>query len=131
MRISLDDTLYEKLSAYADAVKLPPDKFIARQLARFVDYPVSQRLVVLTKEPLHELETLLGGPQLRTPEQVVERVKAYSSVYLGEIRLPLTPAQLEEIAYRAEKQGKTPQAVMEDLVAQLLPLLFHDTVGTR
>lgn len=131
MRITISDEVYESLSAHARAAKITPDLLIERQLARFAGYPVTQRLVILTRDSLHQIELLLGGGQIQSPEALVARVRSHATVSFGEVDLALSPAEKEEIQHRAQKQGKAVQQVLEDLAAQLKESMFHETIPYR
>ncbi len=45
---------------------------------------------------------------------------------LGEIVLPFNPAALSELKYRAQKRGKTPEALLREVIKKLSPeILLH------
>ncbi len=131
MLVKIDDDLAARYDLVAQEYKQPLAQVIERQLARFADYPATLRVVVLSRDPLQQIEQLLGGGQLTTPEQLVARVRDYASITLGKIELDFTPAQKQEIAHRAAKHGKSPKEIVQDLVLQVTNTLFWDTVPTR
>jgi len=132
MIVKIPDELAEQLrDANPDAAKLPIDTLVAKQLARFASHPITTRVVLLSPEHLLRLETLLGGAQLQTGADVIARAEAYSQVKLGTVVIPLTPAEKEELAYRAKKQGKPVGELMRELIQQLHTSLFNDTVPVR
>ena len=127
MVISIDDKLYARYKEAADSVKFPggTEALIVRQLARMSDYAASARLIILDKAPLQQIEVALGGGSLRSADDLVERIKAYASISLGGVRMDLSPAQLEEVAYRAQKLGKAPDEMLKEMVQQIEGLVFH------
>ena len=130
--LKLDDDLLAQYDAYAQDSHLPVATVVERQLARFVDHPPGAgRVVVLAGLALERLETLLGGGQLTSAGALVARVDSYAKITIGRITLDFTPAQKEEIAHRAQKQGKTPDAVVQDLVAQITDSLFWSPTPSR
>lgn len=131
MYVSLPDPLALKYQQAADAAKIPLEQLLVRQLERFGDTPVSERLLVIKGPELEALETTFRGGQIRTPQDLVKRVHAWAGITIGGIRLDFSPAQLEEIGIRAAKQGKTPKEIVQDIVAQLQDQFFWTPVVTR
>lgn len=129
--ISLDDAIVAKYLAHAQATRLPIAKLLERQLDRFSDTPITQRLVVLTGDHLQQIETALGGGSLTDSADLLRRVHRWAGITIGDIRLDFSPAQLMEIQVRAAKQGKTPEAIAQDIVAQLQEQFFFGPVVVR
>ena len=122
MRVDLSDDLCDRYLAHSPTIPLP--QLLERQLARFADYPSTIRVVPLAREPLQQIEHLLGGGQIKTPQDLVDRVRSYASIRLGEITLDLSQAQKAEITHRAEKRGLTPEAVIREMVDIVLEEIF-------
>ncbi len=131
MQIKIDDDLAARYDHIAQESKQPLQQVIERQLARFADYPSTIRILPLAREHLQQIEHLLGGGSITAPEQLVSRVRAYASLTLGTITLDLTPAQKEEIAYRAKKRGITPDAVAREMVEIVLEQIFEAVTPYR
>lgn len=129
--VQLDDRLIARYHAHAEAAHIPLEKLLARQLARFADTPITQRVLALTGEPLEQIDQLLGLGATATPEALLAAIRAFAGITIGDIRLAFSPAQLDEISHRAAKQGRTPQAVVEDIVAQLESNFFYAPVVQR
>jgi hypothetical protein len=121
--VSIPDRYHQQLTALATA-KLPVDKLVVRQLERFAAVPPTARVVVLHGQALQDLEETLGGGPLQSGEDLLERIHQRAGVTLGDIRLSFSQPQLEEIQRRAEKTGRTPQDLLQDLVAQVSRDLF-------
>src|SRR6266851_6684321 len=124
MQIKLDDDLAARYQLLADQCTQPLTVVIERQLARFADYPPTLRVLPLAKAQLQEIEHLLGGGQITSAQALVDRVRSYASVTLGGVVLDLSHSQKAELAYRAQKRGMPPDAVVKELVDVILSQLF-------
>ena len=131
MLIKLDDDLVARYDAIAAECKQPLAQVLERQLARFADYPPTQRAIILGRDHLQQVEKLLGGGQIQSPAALEARVRSYASVSLGKVVLDFTPAQKAEIAHRAEKRGMTPAAVAQELVHLVLDQAFDAVTPYR
>lgn len=131
MLVKLDDDLMAKYDQFAQESRQPLATIVERQLARFSSYPPSARMVVLSRETLQEVETRLGGGQIQTPSALLDRIRQFAQLKFGSIEIPLTPAQKDEVLARAAKQGKSPEAILRDLVDQITEQLFYGPVPTR
>lgn len=131
MIITLPDAIAFKYQTAAAQARVSLEKYLERALARAADIPLGQRVIVLSGDSLAEVDQLLGIGSTASPEALLAAIRAWAGITIGDIRLTFSPAQLEEVAYRAARQGKTPEAIVQDLVAQLQDGLFHGTVPTR
>lgn len=131
MLVQIDDAVALRYQQAADKARVPLAKYLERQLTKFGEIPVGQRVLVLTGEGLEEVDRLLGLGSTQNPIAFLAAVRNWAGITIGGIRLDFTPAQLAEIAYRAEKQGKTPEDVVRDIVEQMNHQFFTDTVPTR
>jgi hypothetical protein len=131
MQIKLDDDLAARYQAIAEDCKQPLSVVIERQLARFVDYPPTVRALVVGREPLQQIEALLGGGQILSPQILVDRVRSYASVTLGKVVLDLSHAQKSEITHRAQKRGISPDVVVKEIIDLLLDQMFDAVTPYR
>lgn len=131
MLIQLDDVIALKYQQAADRAKVPLGKLLERQLARFASVPVGQRVLVLTGDPLEQMDRLLGLGSTKDPAALLGAVQAWAGITIGDIRLEFSPSQLAEIQHRADKQGKSPEAIVQDIVSQLEQAFFHEPVVAR
>jgi hypothetical protein len=131
MLVQIDDQLCAKYQAHAATAHIPLPKLLERQLARFADTPITQRVLALTGEDLQTLDTLLGVGSSVDARSLVRAVRAFAGITIGGVTVDFSPAQLAEIQHRAEKQGKTPEAVVQDIVAQMTDMFFWDVIPTR
>ena len=129
MLVKIDDDL---AAAYAGMVRsLDTSTIVERQLARFIEYPPTVRVLPLAHDHLQQVEHLLGGGSIKSPEDLVERVRSYASVSLGKITLDLSVGQKAEIVHRAAKRGISPEAVMKEMVDIVLDEIFQSVTPYR
>lgn len=60
--------------------------------------------LVLSTETRAQVETLLGPGSTRSSDEFLLALKRLARIHCGEIDLPFTPAQVEELKARADKQ---------------------------
>lgn len=131
MLIQIPDEIALQYQTAADRARVPLAKLLERQLARFASVPVGERVLVLCAEPLEQIDRELGIGATRDTTALLSAIRSWAGITIGDIRLQFSPAQLAEIAHRAEKQGKTPEAVVADIVSQLEGAFFHEPVVAR
>lgn len=129
--VKLDDDLLARYDQIALDFKQPLAQVLERQLARFAEYPPTVRIVPLTRESLQQVERLLGGGQIQTAQQLVDRVRAYASVTLGKIEVDFSPAQKAELVHRATKRGVAPAIVVQELLDLFLDQVFDAVTPYR
>jgi hypothetical protein len=129
MHVKIDDDL---AAAYAKMSRtIPVETLLERQLARFMDYPPTIRIMPVGGDDLQQLEHLLGGGSIKSPADLVERVRSYASITLGKITLDLSTAQKIELAHRAAKRGISPEAVAKELVEIITEEMFASVTPYR
>jgi hypothetical protein len=79
----------------------------------------------LTPLQVAVLETALGVSVPLTPATLVARVEAVTAVSIGDVRIPFTPGQLQELSHRAQKRGRTLDQEIRAVVARISDELFH------
>ena len=131
MLVKLDDDLMARYDQAAQLLKQPLAQVVERQLSRFADFPPTTRTIVLAGRDLEEIEKRLGRGQIQSPKQLVERVTDYAKITLGKIELELSASEKQELVYRAQKQGKPPEAIVQELVEQLKTDLFWQPTPVR
>jgi hypothetical protein len=104
---------YEKEAANRDR---PIESILEGRLTRSTLLDPRHRYVILVGDSLARVESATTKLPLSTPEAVASAVERVARVQFGDHRLELTPGQLEEIAWRAHKQGKT--------ISEMLALAF-------
>jgi len=131
MLIQLDDAVALRYQRAADTARVPLDKFLARQLARFADTPVTERCLVLAGPQIEALDRLLGFGACRDTAMLLSAIATWAGITIGDVRINFTQGQLDEIARRAERQGKSPTAIVQDIVDQMAWRFFDEAVVAR
>ena len=131
MLVQIPDEVALRYQAAADATRQPLQKILERQLTKFAAVPTHGKLLVLSGTALDRLDQLLGLGATTSAEAFVRAVEGWAGITIGGIRVDFPPAQLAEIQHRAEVQGKTPEAIVEDIVAQLSREFFNSPVVAR
>lgn len=76
-----------------------------------------QRYLIVEGKSREQLEALLGGLPLVSVRDLTEKVRRLARIKFGDHVIELSPGQMEEMAWRAKKQGKT--------VAELIRLTYE------
>lgn len=121
--LTVPDATYEHYADYAAQLggKASVEDILAAQLEAFSKVRPTDRIVVVDTRSRDRLESMLPGGSIRDAADLVARVDRLAKVEVGEIRVPFTPRELEELAYRARGQGRP----IRDLVADAVQS-FHD-----
>lgn len=106
--LQLDDELAQH---YLDEVNVPSERTIesilADRLARAVQLHPDRPYVIVTDNDLTLVEKELGGLPIRSCQTLLDRLKRLAKIRFGDHAMELTAGQMEEIAWRSVKQGKT------------------------
>lgn len=116
MRITIPDPLADVYQAIADRQGRSLDAVVEAQLARFQHCPPGERTVAIK---LEAAEAILGGLPLRDGPDLLKRMQALTGVTFHGVRLDFTPGQLSELARRAEREGKSVEALAQGIIEQL------------
>jgi hypothetical protein len=111
-RVTIPDHLFEHYQAIADRQGRPLDAVIEAQLSRFQHCPPGERTLAMNVE---KVEKVLGGTPIRDGQDLLTRLEHLAGITFHGIRLDFSPAQLEELARRASREGKS----VEELAAQI------------
>ncbi len=101
--ITLPDDLAAQYAADAVAHRMPLEDLLARQLTPFSG--LTDRTLVLSSADLSLLTERLGTFIISDAADLVRKVTALRDLKVGEVRVNLAPAQIEEIRVRADKNG--------------------------
>lgn len=127
MKVTLDipDELYSQFSTLAESDSL---ERISDLMKTYLEYfvKIDPRAPYLIVDPVSrgKLEEILSGGDIKSPTDLVQRVDHLSRMEIGGVRIPFTPAQIEEMKYKAERNGDTLQAYTEKLVSQMGQMFF-------
>jgi hypothetical protein len=110
--LNLPDDLYALYAEEAQARstggrKVTVEHLLLGRLQLAVTLDPTQRHLLVHAPTLERLEQKLGGGHVRSETQLADRVERLARVRFGDYEIQLTPAQYEEIAFRANKQGRT------------------------
>lgn len=87
--------------------------------------PASGRFFVVTGADLGVLEEILGGGSITSSADLRAKVERLAGISFQHIRLQFTPGQLEEMQRRAERQGRTVEALVEMMVPRIHEQFFN------
>lgn len=124
MRITIPDDVVVVYEEMAAAQGRPVEAVVADQLTRFAALVPGTRAVVLGDAHCARLAAALAVEQIRDADHLVARAEAYGAVRFEGIALRLTPAQREELVRRAERQGRSVKALVQEIANRLLVDFF-------
>jgi hypothetical protein len=79
----------------------------------------------LSRAECNTIEEITGLGTTRTPADLVKAVERLASIRIGDVRLPFTPGQLEELQHRARKRGHSVEQEMRAVVGRIEDELFY------
>lgn len=82
------------------------------------------RTLTLTGQERDRLELTTGVGSTRTAADLITAVERLASISIGTIHVDFTPGQLEEIAHRAKKRGRTVGQELKAVVDRIKEDLF-------
>lgn len=85
---------------------------------------VDPRALTLTGQERDRLEATTGVGSTRTTTDLLIAVERLAAISIGSIHVDFTPGQLEEIAYRAKKRGRTVEQELRAVVDRIKEDLF-------
>ncbi len=129
MRVTLPDAVTDLYQAYADKQGKPLDVILADRLKRTASVAPGTRVVFVSGAALEAIETRVGGGQITTAEELRTRIDRLASISFMGRDLQLSPNQLEELAKRAERQGKSIDDLILDIWRTLRDDFFYSQGG--
>jgi hypothetical protein len=129
MRITVPDPLADQYADGAKVANMTAEEAMVRQLQRTVGVAPSGRQVVLGASQLEYLERRCGGGPITRADEVVARVARLASISFMGIDLLLSPGQLEELAFRASRQGKPMETLVKEIADRLVTDFFYSSGG--
>lgn len=113
VQLRIDDDLIEEYKGeVSESTSL--EMILADRLKRALVMIPNSRYIVLADRARDQMEQLVGGGSLRSADDLLLRVRRLANVKFGDHELDLTPGQMEEIAFRAKKMGKSVEAVVKE-----------------
>lgn len=109
MRVTIDlhDDLADHYRREGDDRCVPLESVIEGRLGAATRLDPRNRYLILDQPVLGELEKKVGGGHLQDNGDLLGKVQRLAQIRFGQHTLELTPGQLEEIAWRAGKQGRS------------------------
>ena len=123
-----------RLSSGEEIAAAPGDWIVANQRTLLAVVPartfpapyelVDPAALTLSNADRTALESTLGLGATQTPAALVAAVSRLARLRVGEVEITFTPGQLEELAHRAEKRGRSLQAEIEAVVDRIREEIF-------
>ena len=129
MRITIPDDVADPYLAFADAASVPLDEVITQQLKRFAHLHPREKAIVVPAKIHADLAAALGHLPLRDAADLLTRIKAHGQITFESLDIGLTPTQKAELAYRAERQGKTVDYLLAEMAGAFLQDFFYASGG--
>lgn len=120
LQIQIPDAVYETYASYAAPLqgRATIEEVISSQVERFAAVKATDRILVVDSKNRAALETLLNqGASINSPTDLVARVDRLARIEVGEVRVPFTASELEELSYRARNQHRPIAELVADAVA--------------
>ncbi len=125
MRVTIPDELADAYQAYATQQGIALDEVVAKQLKRVQTVTPGSKVVILGAKHLDYLAEKLHGGDVMSAEDLVTKVDRLAGISFQGIDLLLTPAQLEEVAHRAARQGKSVDQLVHEMWEHVSVNLLH------
>lgn len=119
MRITIPDAIIDHYQAHADRQGRTLDQTVTAQLARFRELPPGAPAVIVGGDLLARIETYLGAGPIADGTDLAAKVERLAGVTFHGVHLDFSPSQLEELKYRAERQGRTVESLCVEIVKQM------------
>lgn len=126
MQISVDlpESLLITVTDDANRLNCSPQTILAQYLAAGMQIQLGGRAVVLQGKALESLEHRFGHGQISSAADLVAKIEKLARIEFGSHEITLTPAELEELTWRAHKQGKTIGQLVEATWQNMNQLFF-------
>lgn len=130
IRVQITEDAHTRLEAEARRWRQPFERLLQAVFQRGLEVPVQGRYVIVSGAQLETLEAILGGGALTSPQDLQQKVERLAGISMEHLRLPFTPGQLETIADKAQREGVSPQVLIERAAPQVYRQFF-DLLGGR
>lgn len=124
-RVTIPDDLFDFYETEAIESQQPIESVIEYRLRHGQALAPSGRFVILSGAELTAIEARLGGGHVMSAKDLVTKVARLGSIQFGHHEIRMTPGQMEEIAFRARKQGKTIAQVVQAVWMRLQDEFFR------
>lgn len=86
---------------------------------------VQEGALIVDKASREAFEAVAGIGSASTPAAMIQAAQRLCRIAIGDVNIPFTPGQIEEIKFRAEKRGITVQRAIQDVIDRIKDELFH------
>jgi hypothetical protein len=100
------------------------------QVVKDKDFPpaafeiITEGALTIPRGAQELLEETLGVGSCRSPVELIAAVQRLASIRIGDVRIPFTPGQLEELQHRAKKRGQSIEQAVKAVVDRIRDELF-------
>lgn len=129
MRVLIPDEILDPYQKYADAAHVPVETLVVKQLKRFARLHPSQQALVIPTAIQPDLEVALGALPLTDAADLLTRIRRHGQITFESLDIGLTPTQKLELQHRAERQGKSVEALVGEMAAAFVADFFHSAGG--
>jgi hypothetical protein len=85
---------------------------------------VGEGTLTLTKQDQELLEATAGIGAAQSARSLIAAVQRLARIRIGDVTIPFTPGQLEEIAHRATKRGIPVARAVQEIIDRIKDELF-------
>lgn len=85
---------------------------------------VQPNTLTLTHEERQAIEAVTGLGTTATGRELVAAVQRLAKLSIGEVNIPFTPGQIEELKHRADKRGHTLEQEVQAVIDRIKDELF-------
>lgn len=112
-RLTLPDPLAQAYLHEAEDRNISFEEVLEQRLVCALPLDPRVRPLVVSGMAREQIEDAMGCPPLQNELDLIQQTSRLAKVEFGTHTLKLTPGQTEEIAYRAKKQGKTVDQMLQ------------------
>ncbi len=125
LQLELSDDLYDEVVAAANARKQSPEEEIKARLNRFLDVPLTERVILVRADIRQHLEArLCQGSHIIDANHLLKLVRDLADVSIGKVPVIFSPNEVEELHRRARKRGVPVKDVIEATVRGMRDQFF-------
>jgi hypothetical protein len=86
---------------------------------------VAEGTLTLSRAERELIEATTGVGTTQTAMALLQAVQRLARISIGDVNIPFTPGQMEELKYRAEKRGQTVAQTLQAVVDRIRDEIFH------
>lgn len=86
---------------------------------------VAEGTLTLSKHERELIEAATGIGTTGSGASLISGIQRLARIAIGDVQIPFTPGQLEELQHRAEKRGQTVQQAVQAVIDRIRDEIFH------